>query len=146
MTTDRIAGGALVVFSVLVIWQASGLPLGTFRHPGPAYIPIVLALLLLILGFSLATTSGGTAKWSSIEWTEWRHAAAILIGCLVAVLGIERFGYRLTVFLILMFLLKAIERRGWLVSVILSCALAFGSFFLFHTLLRVPLPQGPFAF
>jgi hypothetical protein len=103
-------------------------------------------LLLLILGFSLAATSRGTAKWSSIEWTEWRHAAAILIGCLVAVVGIERFGYRLTVFLILMFLLKAIEARGWLLSVILSCALAFGSFLLFHTLLRVPLPRGPFAF
>jgi hypothetical protein len=105
----------------------------------------MLALLLLILGFSLAATSGGT-KWSSIEWTEWRHAAAILIGCLVAVVGIERFGYRLTVFLILMFLLKIVEGRGWLLSVVLSCALAFGSFLLFHTLLRVPLPQGPFAF
>jgi hypothetical protein len=130
----------------LVIWQASGLPLGTFRNPGPAYIPIGLALLLLILGFSLAATSGGTAKWSSIEWTEWRHAAAILIGCLVAVVGIERLGYRLTVLVISLFLLRSIERRGWLLSVTLSCALAFGSFLLFHTLLRVPLPQGPFAF
>ena len=146
MTTDRVSGATLVIFSLLVIWQSSGLPLGTFRQPGPAYIPILLALLLLFFGALLTATGGGAAKLSSIQWTERRHAAAILAACVVAVFGIERLGYRLTLVLVLSFLLGVVERRGWLLSASLAFVLAFGSFFLFYTLLRVPLPQGPFGF
>ncbi|HKY09086.1 MAG TPA: tripartite tricarboxylate transporter TctB family protein [Candidatus Binatia bacterium] len=146
MTADRIAGGALVLFSLLVIWQSGALPLGTFRHPGPAYIPVLLALLLLFFGALLAATSRHAPKLSAIQWPESRHAAAILGACTFAGFGLDRFGYRVTVVLALLFLLKIVERRGWLLSVSLSLALAFGSFHLFHTLLRVPLPQGPLGF
>ena len=146
MSTDRISGGMLVVFSLLVIWQGSALPLGTFRQPGPAYIPILLALLLLIGGAFIAATGARAPKFSSIGWGERRHAVAILGACVVAVFGIERLGYRLTLVLLLSFLLKIVERRGWLLSASLAFVLAFGSFFLFYTLLRVPLPQGPFGF
>jgi hypothetical protein len=31
-------------------------------------------------------------------------------------------------------------------SLALAFGLSFGSFFLFYTILRVPLPQGPFGF
>ncbi len=89
---------------------------------------------------------GLAAKFSSIQWNEWRHAVAILAACIFAVVGIERLGYRLTLVLVLGFLLKIVERRGWLLSGSVAFVLAFGSFFLFYTLLRVPLPQGPFGF
>jgi hypothetical protein len=146
LTTDRISGAALVIFSLLVIWQSSALPLGTFRHPGPAYIPILLALLLLIFGVFLAATGGRATNLSTIRWPEWRHAAAILVACAFAVFAVERLGYRLTLALVLSFLLKVVERRGWLLTACLAIFLAFGSFSLFYTLLRVPLPQGPFGF
>lgn len=146
MTTDRISGGALVIFSLLVIWQTSGLPLGTFRNPGPAYIPVLLALLLLIFGAFLAATGGSALKYSSIRWNEWRHAVAIVAACVVAVFGMERLGYRLTLLLVLGFLLKVVEKHGWRVTMAFALALPFGSFYLFYTLLRVPLPQGPLGF
>lgn len=146
MTTDRISGGALVLLSFLAIWQSSALPLGTFRHPGPAYIPVLLALLLLIFGAFLVAMGGRAVKFSSIRWTEWRHAVAILGACVFAVFGIERLGYRLTLVFVLSFLLKIVERRGWLLTASVAFVLSFGSFFLFYTLLRVPLPQGPFGF
>jgi hypothetical protein len=146
MTTDRISGAALVIFSVLVIWQTRALPLGTFRQPGPAYIPILLALLSLILGAFIAAIGGNAKKVSSIRWNEWIHAVAILSACVVSAFGIERLGYRLTLVLVLSFLLRVVERRGWFLSASLAFVLAFGSFFLFYTLLRVPLPQGPFGF
>ena len=146
MTTDRVSGSALVIFSLLVIWESRVLPLGTFRQPGPAYIPILLASLLLIFGLFLVATGGRSAPLSSILWTEWRHALAIFAACIFAALGIERLGYRLTVVLVLGFLLKVVERRSWRVTIGLALGLAFGSFYLFHTLLRVPLPLGPLGF
>jgi putative tricarboxylic transport membrane protein len=146
MTTDRISGSVLVIFSLLVIWQSRFLPLGTFRQPGPAYIPVLLASLLLIFGVILVATGGRAPALSTIRWNEWRQALAIFLACILAVFGIERLGYRLTVLLMLGFLLKLVERRGWALSAILALVLAFGSFYLFHTLLRVPLPLGPMGF
>lgn len=146
MTTDRVSGVALVLFASFVIGQSRTLPLGTLRQPGPAYIPVLLALLLLVFAVLLIITGGRTRPLSAVSWTEWRHATAILAASLFSVLGLERLGYRLTLLLVLGFLLGVIERRSWILSLAFAFALSFGSFFLFYTVLRVPLPEGPLGF
>jgi putative tricarboxylic transport membrane protein len=146
MTTDRLSGSVLVVFALLVIWESRHLPLGTFRQPGPAFVPILLAVLLVIFGVFVVLTGGHSPLLSSISWTEWRHALAILGASLFSVFAIERLGYRLTVLLVLSFLVKVVEKRGWVLSLAFAFTLSFGSFFLFYTLLRVPLPEGPLGF
>jgi uncharacterized protein YhhL (DUF1145 family) len=146
MTTERASAIALIIFALLVIWESRQLPLGTFRQPGPAFIPILLALLLLMFAVFLVLTSSRAPSLSSISWTEWRHALAILAASLFSVFAIERLGYRLTVLLVLGFLVKLLEQRSWIVSLSFAFTLSFGSFFFFYTVLRVPLPQGPFGF
>jgi hypothetical protein len=146
MTTDRVSAIALVVFALLVIWESRQFPLGGFRQPGPAFIPILLALLLLIFAVFLVLTSSRAPSLSSISWTEWRHVLAVLAASLFSAFAIERLGYRLTVLLVLGVLVKLVEQRGWVVSLSFAFSLSFGSFFLFYTVLRVPLPQGPFGF
>jgi Tripartite tricarboxylate transporter TctB family len=146
LTTDRVAGTALICFSLLVIWESRHLPFGTFRQPGPAYIPVILATLLLLFGLSLTFISRRAPSLFSIRWTEWRHAAAILAAAVFSGFSIERLGYRLTILLVLFFLLKLVEKRSWLLSLVFAFTLSFGSFFLFYTVLRVPLPQGPLGF
>ncbi|HEY7322906.1 MAG TPA: tripartite tricarboxylate transporter TctB family protein [Candidatus Binatia bacterium] len=146
MTTDRVSGAVLVLFAFLVILASRDYPLGTFRVPGPAFVPTLLAALLLIFGVLLVFTSSRAPRFSSISWIEWRHAAAILAACVFAVFATERLGYRLTVLLILVFLIKFVERRGWAQTLLFAFGLAFGSFYLFYTLLRVPLPAGPLGF
>jgi hypothetical protein len=71
---------------------------------------------------------------------------AILAASIFAVFALERLGYRLTMLAVLIMLFKLVERRGWILSLALPLGLSFGSFFLFYTILRVPLPQGPFGF
>jgi hypothetical protein len=146
MTTDRASAIALIIFALLVIWESRQLPLGTLRQPGPAFIPILLALLLLMFAVFLVLTSSRAPSLSSVTWTEWRHALAILAASLFSVFAIERLGYRLTVLLVLGFLVRLLEQRSWIVSLSFAFTLSFGSFFLFYTVLRVPLPQGPFGF
>jgi putative tricarboxylic transport membrane protein len=146
LTTDRLAGGALIVFALAVIWESLNLPFGTLRQPGPSFIPVLLALLLIAFGVSLMLVGGAARACSSLEWSEWRHAVAILSTALFSLFGLERLGYRLTILLMLLFLLKVVERRRWMLSLGIAFSLAFGSFFLFHSMLRVPLPQGPFGF
>jgi putative tricarboxylic transport membrane protein len=146
ITTDRLSGSVLVLFALLVVWESRHLPLGTLRQPGPAYVPVVLALLLLLFGVLLVLTRQRPKPLTFLSWIEWRHAVAILAASCFAVFAIERLGYRLTMLLLLVFFLKFLENRGWILSCAYAVMLAFGSFFMFHTVLRVPLPLGPFGF
>ena len=54
-------------------------------------------------------------------------------------------GYRLTIFVTLLVLIGAVERKRPLPAVIFAASFAVGTYFLFDTLLRVPLPRGPFG-
>jgi putative tricarboxylic transport membrane protein len=146
LTTDRFSGTILLLFALWVMWQSRILPLGNIHQPGAGLIPVLLASVLLICGAMLVLSSSRAPLLASIGWPEWRHAVAILIAATFAALALERLGYRLTMLLVLAFLLKAVEKRGWVVSVTYALGLAFGSFFLFQTILRVPLTLGPLGF
>ncbi|MBI2162166.1 MAG: tripartite tricarboxylate transporter TctB family protein [Candidatus Rokubacteria bacterium] len=145
LTTDRVAGGALALIALVVLWESRKLPLGSLRTPGPAYTPMVLAAILLVFGTLLVVTGGRASAFRSVGWAEWRHAVAIFAACAFAALALERLGYRVTVTVALAFLLGVLERKGIVFTVVFSLALAIGSFLLFDTLLRVPLPRGPFG-
>lgn len=146
LTTDRLAGAGLAAFAIFVLWESRKLPFGTIRDPGGGAVPVLLALTLLVC--SLAVVLGGATAHpvAAIRWTEWRHAAAILGACAFMALALERLGYRLTILVVLLALATVVEKKGWLVGVIFAVAFSLGSHYLFNTLLKVPLPQGPFGF
>ena len=144
-TTDRLAGAALALVALGVIWENRKLPMGTFHEPGPGYMPLLLALLLLFFSVLTLVAAGGAPRMETMIWTEWRHAVAILGVCFFAGLALERLGFRLTIVVALAFLLKIVERKGWVSTAAFALGMAFGTFYLFETLLRVPLPRGPFG-
>lgn len=145
MTRDRFAGAVLFLFSLGVIWESRALPLGDLHTPGPGYMPVVLAAVLAGLSVLIVLGGGAAAPLASLPWTEGRHALAILGGCAFSALALERLGYRLTVIILLVFLLGLMERRRLVVTAALALGLALGSFFLFSNLLKLPLPRGPFG-
>lgn len=145
LTTDRVSGAVLALFALVFLFESWKLPLGSLHNPGPAYTPVLLGLVLLVFAILLGVGNGGP-HIGAVGWVEWRHAAAILGACGFAALALERLGYRLTVALTLGFLLGVVERKGGITTVVLAVVLALGSFYLFDTLLRVPLPLGPFGF
>src|SRR5213079_1088089 len=81
MTTDRLSGTVLALFAVVVIWESRVLPLGTFRQPGPAFVPILLALLLLTFGIFVGALDGMApcrSDFDSICLFGFRHRASWL--------------------------------------------------------------------
>jgi putative tricarboxylic transport membrane protein len=143
LTTDRVGGVALVAIGLYFLWESRALPLGTLRNPGPAYVPIILALLLILFGALTTATGRASPRVASLTWREWRHAIAILVVCAFVAISLERLGWRATVALSLAVLVGVMERRGVLIGVGFGMALALASFYLFDTLLRVRLPVGP---
>jgi len=145
MTTDRLAGAALVLIGIVAIWESRAFPLGSLHRPGPAFMPVLLAALLILFGLAVAAMGAAAGRLLDVGWAEWRHAAAIFGCCAFAAWGLDRLGYRLTMAVLLAVLFLALERLGVVTSLVLTTGMAWGSFYLFDTLLKVPLPRGPFG-
>ncbi len=146
MTIDRLSGGILVLLGLFVVWERRVLPLGNHSQPGPGYFPLLLAVLLIILGTLLALRGGLSNPFRSLSWSEAPHAMAI-IGCSVfATLFMERIGYRVTMLVIMGFLFGVMERLRLWQTLTLAFGFSLGTFYLFDTLLRVPLPRGGWGF
>jgi hypothetical protein len=145
MTTERVSGVALALLALAVLeecWR-SKLPLGTLATPGPAYMPALLALAVLLAGVLIVALGRDAATPAAADWREWRHALAILLTCAFVALALERLGYRLTMAVACAFLLGVIERKGLAATLLFSAGMAAATYYLFDTLLRVQLPRGP---
>jgi hypothetical protein len=145
VTTERAAGATLVLIGLVGVWESRAFPLGTLHRPGPAYMPVVLSILLLAFGVAVVAMGARARPLGDVDWHEWRHAVAIFAACAFAAWGLERLGYRLTMTVVLALLLLGLERRRLLFGAALSVAMAWGSFYVFDTLLKVRLPRGPFG-
>lgn len=144
LTVDRVAGAFFAAFSLLVLWETRKIPFGFLAEPGPGALPTLLAVTLLICSIAVAVGGAGM-RFAEVEWSEWRHAVAILGACAFMALGLERLGYRMTIFITLLVLTGVVERKGWIAAIVFAAGFSLATHFLFNTLLRVPLPQGPFG-
>jgi len=146
MTVDRISGAFLVLLGLFVAWEGRVLPLGNQSHPGPGYFPLLLAILLMILGGILVIRGSQGESFRALKWPEGGHAIAILGCCIFATLAMESIGYRITMVIILGFLFGPVERlKLWQVCT-LTAVLGLGTFWIFDSFLKVPLPRGGWGF
>jgi putative tricarboxylic transport membrane protein len=146
ITLDGVAGIALFVLAAALAWEAGKLPMGSLADPGPGFLPLALAIALAAFAILIFAFDRTSRPWSELEWPEAPRALGILAATAFAAYALERLGYRLAIFLVGAFLLLGLERKGLLASLIGSLALSFGTYYLFSTLLKVPLPLGPWGF
>ena len=146
MTTDRLAGTGLALIALFVLWEGRRLEFGTIREPGAGAVPVLLALILLLCSLAVIATGATAPRVAAVAWPEWRHAVAILGACAFMALALERLGYRLTILLALLGLLTLVERKGWVAAAVFATGFSVGTYLLFYSVLRVPVPRGPFGF
>ena len=144
---DWIAGTFLLGLSIYaIIHSYLALPLGTHSNPGPGYMPMLLGIVLGLFALIILATGHRSSNFGDLDWPGFTHAVGIVTCCIFAIFAMERLGYRITILLILLFFFGFLERLNLWVVLVLSAALTFGSYALFHNLLNVPLPLGGFGF
>jgi putative tricarboxylic transport membrane protein len=142
---DRWIGLLLALFSTYVCIESVRLGLGTFHQPGPGFLPFSAAATLGVLSLALIPRAhfGRTEKREA-----WQNTGRILL-VFLALLGftvlVERLGFLLTAFLLVWFLLKVVERRGWVFSVGVAVVVTAASYAVFDVWLRAQLPAGLWA-
>jgi hypothetical protein len=145
LSVDRAGGAVFALFSVLVLWESNKIPFGTLADPGPGALPTLLAAVLLLCSCVMLLGSTADERISAIDWSDWRHGAAILGTLAFMSLAMENLGYRITIFAALLVLVRFVESKGWIATLVFAGAFSLGTHYLFHTLLQVQLPTGPFG-
>jgi hypothetical protein len=145
LRSDQVSGLMLVALGLYVWWMNRAYPIGTLSEPGPGYVPLLLAVFMGVMGLLVALSGGKSMPLAELEWTEAGRAAALVIACGVAAYALERLGYRITVAALLVFILGVMERRKVMMVATVGIGFSLATYYLFATLLRVPLPVSPWG-
>lgn len=136
----------LVGLAGLILLESRNLPFGSMRAPQTAFFPTTLAILLLIfsaimLAQALLGAESARAP-DKIAAEGWIRIGATLVTMAGFAFALERAGFLLTTFLLMILLLRAIESQRWPKVVAIALATALISYAIFGWLLGMPLPTG----
>ena len=141
---DHVAGGAFIAAGALVFAMSGDLPFGTLASPGAGMMPKLVLGLMMAFGAIILLRAGESPPLAEIAWGDFRHAATVVVVAAVAIALYTTIGFVLSVTLLLFVLLYFIERRSLWRALAVSIGVTVGSYFLFSTLLKSPLPPMPF--
>jgi hypothetical protein len=144
---DRVAAVVLVAFGVVALEQASKLRIGSVVKPGPGFFPVVLAGAFTQVCLALAVAAfrsrvRADAAPSSLSYPKMGATIAALF---VYALLLERVGFVVSTFALLLFFFRGLERQRWTVALAGSIVTACVTYLVFKVWLHVQLPPGPWG-
>ena len=146
LRADHAAGAAFIAFGLLVIAISSSLPFGNLSSPGSGFMPMILAILMILFGGTLMLRAGESKPFATLAWGDAKHAAMVVLITALAIAAFEPLGFVTSNVLMMFALLVAIERRGIGPAALYSVAVVGITYVLFVFLLKTPLETGPLGF
>ena len=137
----------------IAAWSAT-FPFGNLEDPGPAYFPAALGLIITVIGILLLIRGKKAQKPNALRPVEPRvsHGPAVrrvvlyLAAMTLSAVLFEVLGFVLTMFLMILFMMRTIAPQGWRTALFYSLISALGSLFVFRILLKTQLPGGFLGF
>ena len=130
----------------LILFEASRLAFGSIRVPQTAFFPSLLAILLLFFSIALLVQTrrqaAGESREPPIKSEAWIRISITLAAMLGFALVLEKLGFLLSTFTLMLLLLRVVEAQKWSRVIAVALATALISYFLFARLLNIPLPAG----
>lgn len=130
----------------LILLEASRLTFGSVRVPQTGFFPSILAILLLLFSIALLLQTRrravGASHEPSINSEGWIRISTTLAAMLGFALLLEKLGFVLSTFIVMLLLLRVIEAQQWSRVIALALFTALLSYFLFAWVLNIPLPAG----
>ncbi len=149
---EMIAGVVLLVLSGLVIWGALEMPPSSSFGPGAGFLPFWLGVLLAVLATILSVSAWRRqgAEQDSQPVFPGKQAlfaiALVMVGLAIYIFLIETLGYLADTFLLIVFLMKAVEREEWPLTLMVAAVTTVTLFVTFQILLKITLPSNMFGF
>ncbi len=143
---DLIAAAVLAGLACYILFESRKLAFGSLRVPQTGFFPRVLGILLVFLALGellrALRQSEPALSTDKIAGEGWIRIGATLATMLAFALVLERLGFLLATFFLMVLLLRAIEAPRWPKVFIVALITSLLSYGLFAWLLGVPLPAG----
>ena len=146
---DLICSIVLLGIAFVTFLEVSRVPIGTPGRPKMGFYPLILAGLLTLLSLVLLWETLKEKKEKKNNIHEGRGGLK-KVGLTLAALAafaflLERLGYLLSIFLLIAFLMRAIEPQRWWKVIVVAFLCSTVSFLILDLLLDTPLPKGVFG-
>jgi hypothetical protein len=143
--TDSEVIAGLFWLAVGILFAAGGMmmSLGSLRNPGPGFLPLMMALLLVAFSLViLARRAPGPAR--VLKKTQWKSQTALVAAVFLYGLLLNLAGFLFSTF-VLMLVLFGLSFEGkcsWWRVLCYAAATAFIGWLVFSVTLKVPFPRG----
>ena len=152
MQAERV--GILFWFTVGLIsmYGSTRLGLGTLREPGSGFLPFIAGCFISLMAVFLFLNSllrrreaqdKPSSFWAGVLW---HRPAIISLVTFGFVLVLERLGFILAGFFLLVILFKWVEKFSWKKAMIIPTLTLGLTYLLFNVFLKASLPKGIFGF
>ena len=139
-----------VLLGLTISFWSATFPFGGLKDPGPAFLPLGCGLILILLGSIMIfqeKTRHADLSTKPFERLLPHGAAGKRVGfamgsMLLSIILLTPLGFVLTVFFLILFLMRTIHPQKWRVAIFYAFVSAVGSFIVFKVLLRTQLPGG----
>jgi putative tricarboxylic transport membrane protein len=136
----------LLLFGVIICWEARNLDMGRIVKPGPGFFPFWLGSSLILIAVALIIqhrrTNPEEAAQGLWKGRQWKKIIYMLGALLLYAFFLEFLGYLIATFFLMFFLFRSVEKQKWLVVIFGSIISSLTTYLLFKVWLQVQLPMG----
>jgi hypothetical protein len=150
VTGHKIGAVFLLALGAVGIYFSRSLPLDKTQELGTSFFPTLisgfllgLALFYLLLLFWKGERSAPRVEWAAREG--WIRIVLSLVLFSGYIFTLERVGFLVSTFLLILLFARMIFQRPWKASGILAFSSVLASYVLLTVLLQVRLPESPWG-
>jgi len=148
LNTDRVISLFWLALGLVSMYGAVQLGLGTLREPGSGFLAFLAGCFISLIALGIFLKS--FILWRGVRlnfaplWMEanWRRPAVIGLLVLGFILALERLGFILSGFLLLLVLFRVVEKFSWKKALIIPALTLGFAYLLFNVFLKATLPRG----
>lgn len=142
LRADHIAGTFFVVIGLAVFVLSGDLPFGQLSMPGAGFLPLIIAILIVLFSGLLFLRARESPAFSEITWDDGQHALQVIVITAVSISLYTVLGFIITMILMMLGLTIVIERRNMLRAGAYSIGVVLVTYVTFSHVLKAPLPPG----
>lgn len=147
---DVISGVVWLAIGLFVLITSIRLGLGSFSDPGSGFVAcgasiLFLSSTLLMLATSRSNRRAATPLAEAWRGLRWRSVLIVVVASVIYLLLLDKLGYLLATFGFMLLLFGLGRMKLWVLLLCATVSVA-GSYYIFHSLLKVPLPRGILRF
>jgi len=148
---DLVSGLFWLAISIFVCMKSNQINIGSFKAPGPGFIPFWTGVILgsfaviLVLKSILKGEKGGKIinLWLGMRWS---NVLIVVASLFIYAIFLTSIGYLIMTFGLMVLLLTSIVKTRLWAQVVNALFIVFFTYIVFHLWLNVQLPKGIFGF